>query len=65
MYSTHNGDNAKLRIFPLITQRQRVPPNFMTDNIRTFIHTEQQIQPEQPKQRNQSLCSYNCGNANS
>ena len=54
MYNNHNGDNAKLRTFSFIIQRQRIQPNFMTDNIRTFIHTKQpntQTQPEQPKQQ--------------
>ena len=47
MYIKHNGDDTKLRIFSFIGQRQRVQPNFMTDNIRTFINTEQQTQPKQ------------------
>ena len=53
MYSKHNGDNAKLRIFSFIPQQQRIQPNFMNDSIRTFIHTKQvsiYAQPEQPKQ---------------
>ena len=52
MYTKHNGDKAKLRIFFLIPQRQRIQPNFMNDSIRTFIHIKQlntQTQPEQPK----------------
>ena len=53
MYIKHSGDNTKLRIFSFIPQRQHIQPNFMTDSIRTFIHNEQQTQPEQPKQRNQ------------
>ena len=56
MYSKHNGDNAKLRIFSFIPQQQRIQPNFMNDSIRTFIHTKQlntHAQPEQPKQRYQ------------
>ena len=57
MYSKHNGDNAKLRIFSFIPQQQqRIQPNFMNDSIRTFIHTKQlntHAQPEQPKQRHQ------------
>ena len=57
MYSKHNGDNAKFRIFSFIPQQQqRIQPNFMNDSIRTFIHTKQlntHAQPEQPKQRHQ------------
>ena len=51
MYTKHNGDNAKLRIFSFIPQQQRIQPNFMDDSIKTFIHTKQlntHIQPEQP-----------------
>ena len=55
MYSKHNGDNAKFRIFSFIPQQQqRIQPNFMNDSIRTFIHTKQlntHAQPKQPKQR--------------
>ena len=54
LYIKHSGNNAKLRIFSFIPQRQRIQPNFMTDSITTFIHTKQQTQPEQPKQRNQT-----------
>ena len=54
MYIKHSRDNAKLRIYSFIPQRQRIQPNFMTDSTRTFIHTKQQTQPEQPKQRNQT-----------
>ena len=51
MYTKHNGDNAKLRIFSLILQRQRIQLNFMNDSIETFIDTKQlntRTQPEQP-----------------
>ena len=41
MYSKHNGDNAKLKIFSFIRQQQRIQPNFMNDSIRTFVHTNQ------------------------
>ena len=53
MYSKHNGDNAKVKIFSFIRQQQRIQPNFMNDSIRTFIHTKQlntHAQPKQPKQ---------------
>ena len=54
MYIKPSGDNAELRIFSFIPQRQRIKPNFLTDSISTFTHTKQQTQPEQPKQRNQT-----------
>ena len=41
MYAKHNGDNAKLRIFSFMPQRQGIQPNFMNDSIRTFIHIKQ------------------------
>ena len=41
MYTKHNGDNAKLRVFSFILQRQLIQTNFMDDSIRTFIHTKQ------------------------
>ena len=41
MYTKHNGDNAKLRIFSFIPQLPRMQPNFMNDGTRTFIHTKQ------------------------
>ena len=41
MYTKLNGDNAQLRIFSFIPQRQRMQPNFMNDSIRIFIHTKQ------------------------
>ena len=56
MYSKHNGDNAKLRIFSFISQQQRIQPNFTNDSIRTFIHSKQlntHAQPKLPKQRYQ------------
>ena len=51
MYTKHNGDNAKVRIFSFIPQQQRIQPSFMNDSMRTFIHTKQlntHAQPEQP-----------------
>ena len=58
MYTKHNGENAELRIFSFIPQRQCMQPYFMNDSIRTFIHsrkisTHAHAQPEQPKQRHQ------------
>ena len=63
MYIKHSGGNEKLRIFSFITQRQRIQPNFMTDSIRTFIHTKHQTQPEQPKQEIQTY-KHNLNNQN-
>ena len=53
MYTKHNGDNAKLRIFSFAAQRQRIQLNFMNYSIRTFIDTKEpnrQTQSKQPKQ---------------
>ena len=52
MYTKHNGDYKKIRIFSFIPQRQCKQPNFMKDSIRIFIHAKQpniEIQLEQPK----------------
>ena len=40
MNTKHNGNNTKLRIFSFILERQRIQPNFLNDNLRTFIHTK-------------------------
>ena len=34
MYTKHNPDKTKLRIFSFIPQRQRKQPNFMNDIVR-------------------------------
>ena len=55
-FTKYNGNNAKLRIFYFVPQRQRIQPNFMNYSIRFFLHTKQpniQTQPKQPKQRHQ------------
>ena len=39
VYTKHNGDNAKLRIFSFIPQRQRIQPNFMNRTYQTIKHT--------------------------
>ena len=49
MFTEHNGDNSKLKIFSFIPQRQRIQPNFMNYT----YQTTKQTQPEQPKQRHQ------------
>ena len=41
MFTKHNGDNAKVRIFSFILQRQPIQPNFMTDSMRRIIHNKQ------------------------
>ena len=44
IYTKHNGDNAKLRIFSFIAERQRIQPNFMNH----AYQITKQTQPEQP-----------------
>ena len=59
MYNKHNGDNAKLRIFSFIPQRQRIQPNFMNH---TYQATKQPNTTRTTKSLlplTQSLCSYN------
>ena len=51
MYTKHNEDNAKLRIFSFIPQLQRIQPNFI--NYTYHKQLNKQTQPEQPKQRHQ------------
>ena len=56
MYTKHNGDYKKIRIFSFTLQRQCKQPNFMKDSIRIFIHAKQpniETQLEQPKQPHQ------------
>ena len=68
MYTKHNGDNANLRIFSFIPQRQPIQPNFMNRTAnRTYqttklknITTSTWVSP-----LTQSLCSYNWNNADS
>ena len=48
MYTKHNGDNGKLRMFYFIPQRQRIQPNFTNPN-----QTTKQTQVKQPKQQHQ------------
>ena len=57
MYAKHKGDNAKLRIFSFIPQRQRIQPNFMNDSIRTFIHTKQLTHTHTHTIRTTKFCS--------
>ena len=69
MYTKHNGDNAKLRIFSFIPQRQRIQPNFMNHTYQTTKHTNTTRTTKTTTSTlvsplTQSLCSYNRGNAN-
>ena len=75
MYTKHKGDNAKLKIFSFLLQRQYIQPNFVSDGIKlSYI-------PKATKHTNikqatkaitstlvllltQSLCFYNWKNAN-
>ena len=70
MYTMHNGDNAKLRIFFFIPQRQRVQPNFMnhpyqTTNQTNATRTTKTTTSTWVSPLTKSLCSYNWDNANS
>ena len=49
MYTKHNRDKTKLKIFSFIPQQQYIQPNFMNH---TYQRTQQK-QPEQPKQQHQ------------
>ena len=49
MYTKHNRDKTKLRIFSFIPQQQYIQPNFMNH---TYQITQQK-QTEQPKQQHQ------------
>ena len=55
MYTKQNGDNAQIRIFSFIPQRQRIQPNFINDSIRIFIHTKQLNTHTQPGQPNSAV----------
>ena len=70
MYTKHNGDNAKLRIFSFIPQRQRIQPRFMNHTYQTTKHTNTTRRTKTTTSTlvsplTQSLCSYKRGNANS
>ena len=64
VYTKHNGDNAKLRIFSFIPQRQRIQPNFMNCTYQTIKHTNTTRKTKTTTSTlvsplTQSLCSYN------
>ena len=70
MYTKHNGDNPKLRIFSFIPQRRRIQPNFMnhtyqTTNQTNTTQTTKTTTSTWVSPLTQSLCSYNWDNANS
>ena len=70
MHTKHNGDNAKLRIFSLIPQRQCIQPNFMNYTFQTTKHTSTTRTTKTTTSAlvsplTQSLCYYNWDNANS
>ena len=70
MYTKHNGDNPKLRIFSFIPQRRRIQPSFMnhtyqTTNQTNTIQTTKITTSTCVPPPTQSLCSYNWENANS
>ena len=55
MYSKHNGDNAKLRIFSFIPQQQRIQPNFMNDSIRLSYIPSSQTHTHNPNNQNNGI----------
>ena len=70
MYTKHKRDNAKLRIFSFIPQRQRIQPNFMNHTYQTTKHTNTTQTTKTTTSTfvsplTQSLSSYSWGNANS
>ena len=70
MYTKHNGDNAKLRIFSFVPQRQPIQPNFMNHTYQTTKHTNTTQTTKTTtstlvSQLTQCLSSYNWDNANS
>ena len=70
MYTKHNGNNAKLRIFSFIPQRQRIQPRFMNHTYQTTKHTNTTRRTKTTTSTlvsplTQSLCSYKRGNGNS
>ena len=70
MYTKHNGDNAELRIFSFIPQRQRLQPNFIYLTYQTTKYTNTTRTTKTTTSTwfsplTESLCSYNWDNANS
>ena len=70
MYTKYNKDNAKLRIFSFIPQRQRIQPNFMNYTYQPTKETNANWTSKTTTSTclsalTQSLCFYNWDNANS
>ena len=70
IYTKHNGDNPKLRIFSFIPQRRRIQPNFMnhtyqTPNQANTNQTTKTTISTWVSPLTQRLCSYKWDNANS
>ena len=70
MYTKHNRDNSKLRIFSFIPQRRRIQSNFMNHTYQTTNQTHKTQTSKTTistwvSSLTQSLCSYNWDNANS
>ena len=65
MYTKHNGDNPKLRIFSFIPQRRRIQPNFMNHTYQTTTQITKTTRSTWVSPLTQSLYSYNWENANS
>ena len=68
MYTKHNGDNPKLRIF--VPQQQRIQPNFIDHTLQTTNQTNTTQTTTTTTSTwvlplTQSLCSYNSDNADS
>ena len=69
MYTKYNKDNAKLRIFSFIPQRQRIQPNFMNYTYQPTKETNANWTSKTTTSTclsalTQSLCFYNWDNAN-
>ena len=73
MYTKHNRDNAKLRIFSFIPQRQPIQPNFMDRTAKCTYQTTKHTNTTRTTRTTtstwvspltQNLCSYNWNNAN-
>ena len=70
MYTMHNKNNAKLRIFSFILQRQRIQPNITNHTNQTTKHTNTNWTTKTTistwvSPLTQSLCSCNWDNTNS
>ena len=70
MKTKHNANNAKLRIFSFIPQRQRIQPNFLNHTYQITKHTNTTRTTKTTTSAwvsplTQNICSYNGDNANS